>query len=144
MIIKGLLCECKRTVKEFSKGKKSEEKLFISLKNVELTDEQKQELEDAFKDAGSKFTPAWINNFDGYVNVSTKFELPYRYGKKEGTSLEDLVADGFAWKNAPVSLSLTVKEGAVYPKALIILGEGEEFNAFAEFDETGEDLPYTN
>lgn len=139
MIINGLLCEAKRTVKTFSNNKKSEEKLFISIKNVTLTDAQMQELKDAFAESGKKFTPAWITDFEGYINTSTKFELPFRYGKQEG-SLEDLIADGFAWKNAPVRLSLQVKEGAVYPKAIIIDGEGEEFDAFSEFADA-EDLP---
>lgn len=141
MIIKGLLCEAKRTVKTFANNKKSEEKLFISLKEVKLTDEQQAELKEAFKEAGKKFTPAWINDFEGYVNVSTKFELPARYGKQEG-SLEDLIADGLLWKNAPVGLSLNIKDGAVYPKAIVFYGEGEEFNAFADFEES--DLPFNN
>lgn len=139
MIIKGKLVVCKREKKEFEKGR-SKEGLFITLAEVNLTDKQMKEFQEAFKDAGKTFTPAWIKKFDGYVNVSTTYELPYMdlEGEKHD-SIEAGINEGLKWMRADVALSLNIKEGAVYPNSIKFLGEGKAFNAFAEFDNEEED-----
>lgn len=149
MLIKGKLITCKKEVKEFEK-RSTEEKLWLTVAEVELSEEQHIELEEAFKDAGKKFTPEWIKNFNGYVNTSTQFELAYRLGKnipdelkakypEEGTDVLQLIKDGFPYMGAEVKLSLQVKEGAVYPNAIKFLSEGNAFNPFAKFDDDDED-----
>lgn len=138
MIIKGNLITCKRQVKEF-KGKETKEKLFITVADVELSDKKLKELKDAFKDAGKNFTPDWIKNFKGYVNVSTEFELPCRaLDGAEHSSIEEFIKE-FPYMGAEVKLSLNVKEGAVYPNSIMFLGEGKPYNPFAEFDNDEED-----
>lgn len=139
MIIKGKLIACKREVKEFDKKRKSEEKLFITLADAVVSDEQMKEIQDAFKDSGAKFTPDWVKNFEGYVNLSTKFELPCRdVNKNEYNSIEAAIAGGLKWMGADVKCSINIKEGALYPNAILFLSEGSVFNAFAEFDEEEE------
>lgn len=149
MLIKGKLITCKKEVKEFEK-RQTEEKLWITLAEAELNDEQKAELADAFKDAGKKFTPEWIKNFTGYVNTSTQFDLAYRLGKnipaelkekypEEGPNVLQLIKDGFPYMGATVKLSLKVQEGAIYPNAIKFLSEGNAFNPYAEFDDDEED-----
>lgn len=140
MVIKGKLITCKRMVKEF-KGKEVKEKLYVTLAEVELSDKKKKELQAAFKDAGKKFTPSWLTNFEGYVNLSTEFEMPCR--DLEGVdhdSIERFIKEeGFPYMGAECKVSLNVKEGAVYPNSLIFLSEGKPFNPFAEFDDEEED-----
>ena len=148
MLIRGKLITCKKEVKEFEK-RQTEEKLWITLAEVTLDEEQKAELNEAFKYAGKKFTPEWIKNFTGYVNTSTQFDLAYRLGKSlaeklsdfdsEGQSVLDLIKAGFPYMGAEVKLSLKVQEGAVYPNAIKFLTEGNAFNPFAEFDDEEED-----
>lgn len=149
MLIRGKLITCKKEVKEFEK-RQTEEKLWITLAEAELSEEQKAELNEAFKDAGKKFTPEWIKNFTGYVNTSTQFDLAYRLGKnipaelkekypEEGANVLQLIKDGFPYMGAEVKLSLKVQEGAVYPNAIKFLTEGNAFNPFAEFDDDTED-----
>ena len=140
MVIKGKLITCKRQVKEF-KGQAQKEKLYITLAEAELSAKQKDELKEAFKDAGKNFTPAWIKKFNGYVNTATEFDLPCRdLEGEEHASIEDWIIDSkFPYMGAEVKLSLDIKEGAVYPRALIFLTEGKPFNAFAEFDNDDED-----
>lgn len=138
MIVKGKLITCKKEVKEF-KGKKGDEALYITLAEVDLSKDQKKELEETFKDAGAKFTPEWVKNFEGYVNVKTQYDLPCRdLDGNDHKSIEDFIKD-FAWMGADVALSLNLKEGAVYPNALIFKGEGKPFNPFAEFDNMEEE-----
>ena len=140
MVIKGKLITCKRQVKEF-KGKETKEKLYITIAEVQLSDEKMKELTDAFKDAGKNFTPAWVKKFEGYVNVATEFDLPCR-------DLENVIHDSietfiketsFPYMGAEVKVSLQIKDNAVYPNSLIFLSEGKPFNPFAEFDNDEED-----
>lgn len=138
MIVKGKLITCKREVKEF-KGKKSDEALYITLAEVDLSKDQLAELKEVFKDSGPKFTPDWVKDFEGYVNVKTQYSLPCKdLDGNAHDSIEAFIKD-FAWMGADVALSLNLKEGAVYPNALIFKGEGKPFNPFAEFDNIEEE-----
>lgn len=140
MIIRGKLITCKRQVKEF-KGKETKEKLYITLAEVELTDKKKKELQEAFKDAGKNFTPAWVKKFEGYVNLATEFELPCRdLEEKEHDSIEAFIQETkFPYLGAEVKASINVKDGAVYPNSILFLSEGKPYNPFGEFDNDDED-----
>ena len=138
MIVSGKLITCKREVKEF-KGRKGDEALYLTLAEVDLSKKKLEELKEAFKDAGDKFTPEWVKDFTGYVNVKTKYPLPCK--DLQGNpydSIEDFVKS-FAWMGAECKLSLNIKDGAVYPNALIFESEGKPFNPFAEFDNVEEE-----
>ncbi len=140
MILKGKLIKAKREVKEFKNGNKSEEKFFITLAEVDIPEKKMAELKEAFKDSGKKFTPDWINEFEGFVNLATKFDLPARLlDNTEVASLEDAITDGLKWLGAEVKVSINVKEGALYPNSILFLSEGTAINAFAEFDEDEEE-----
>jgi len=133
MIIKGKLIKCARTVKEF-KGKAQPEKLYITLAEVKKLDD---EIVEAFKDSGKTFTPEWVKNFEGFVNLSTQYDLPARDLKdRQFDSVLDMFADeNFPWMGAEVGVSVNIKKGAIYPKAIKFYTEGTEFDAFSEFDE---------
>lgn len=135
IILKGELIKCNRTRKEF-KGKETAEKLYITLANAELDEDKKAIIEDAFKESGKKFTPSWVTEFEGYVNLSTKYEIPYKDNVNNvmGYNIESYISNGFNWFGAKVSVSINVKDGALYPKAMIIHEEGKEFNPFADFE----------
>ena len=140
MIIKGKLIVCKRTEKEF-KGKTQKEKLYVTLAEVKLSDEKLTELKEAFKDAGNKFTPAWIKKFEGYVNLATEFELPcIDLDGDKHDSVEDFIKnEKFPWISAECKVSVNIKDGALYPNSIKFLSEGKQFDAFAEFDNDDED-----
>lgn len=134
MIIKGNLIKAMRQAKTFE-GKTGEEKLYITVANVELTEEQLKEITSAYKEVGKKMTPAWVKEFEGYVNVSTKYDVPTRWvnGEKYDT-LEEATADHADFYNAPVRLKIAVKDGAIYPSAIVFDGVGEEYDNFKDFD----------
>ena len=140
MIIKGKLIVCKRTVKTF-KGKEQKEKLYITLAEVKISDDKMKELQDAFKEAGKKFTPSWVQKFEGYVNLATEFDRPCKdLQGRQHDSIEDFIKEEkFPWISAEVKASINVKDGAVYPNSIVFLSEGKEFDAFAEFDNDDED-----
>lgn len=140
MVIKGKLITCKRQKKEF-KGNETKEKLYVTLAEVKLSDEKMAEIKDAFKDAGKNFTPDWVKNFKGYVNLATAFDLPCKdLNGGEYLSVEDFIADtSFPYMGAEVKCSINIKDGAIYPNSLVFLSEGQPFNPFAEFDNDDED-----
>ena len=140
MVIKGKLITCKRESREF-KGKVSKEKLYVTLAEVKLSKEKMAEIQDAFKDAGKNFTPAWVKKFEGYVNLATEFELPCKdLEGNEHESVEDYIKESkFPYMGAEVKASLNVKDGAVYPNSIIFLTEGKPYNPFVEFDNDDED-----
>lgn len=135
MILEGKLIKAKREVKDFD-GRKTDEKLFLTLAEVELDDTKMAELKEVFKDSGKKFTPDWILKFEGYVNLATKFELPARLlDGTEVDSVEAAIKEGYKWMSAPCKISINLKDGALYPNAIVFTGEGKGINPFAEFDE---------
>ena len=140
MVIKGKLITCKRESREF-KGKVLKEKLYVTLAEVKLSKEKMAEIQDAFKDAGKNFTPAWVKKFEGYVNLATEFELPCKdLEGNEHESVEEYIKESkFPYMGAEVKASINVKDGAVYPNSLIFLSEGKPYNPFSEFDNDDED-----
>lgn len=136
IIFTGKLIKCNRAEKEF-KGKKSAEKLYITLAEVDIDDETMEIVKSAYKEAGARFTPAWVKEFEGFVNLSTKYELPFKDNVNgvTGENIEDYIVDGFNWCGATVKVSVNVKDGALYPKAIVIDEEGKEFDPFSDFEE---------
>ena len=138
MIVKGKLITCKREVKKFN-GKEQKEKLYVTLAEVELDKKKLEKLTAAFTDAGKKFTPEWVKNFQGYVNLATEFELPYMdIDGNKYTSIE-LDLGTLRWMGAEVEACINIKEGAIYPVSLKFVGEGKAFDPFAEFENMDED-----
>lgn len=133
--VTGTICECRRTSKTF-KGKSNGEYFYLSLKDVEYSNEDdKAIIKDAFKESGKKFTPSWVEDIEkGFVNTKTKFDLPVRYNGTDYKSIEDLIADeeDFEPMGASVKLGLNVKNGAIYPTAVIVLANGEAFDPFED------------
>lgn len=133
--VKGQLIKAQRMAKSF-KGTAGKEKTHITIANAQISDEDMQTLKDAFKESGKKFTPAWVNEFEGYVNVSTVFALPCKSfvtGNTYEDIIDDLVQNGEPIYNANAVLTLTVKNGAVYPKSIALYSEGEPYDMWKEY-----------
>lgn len=138
IVVIGTVCEARRTTKTF-KGKTGENLFYFSLKETEYSkEEDKQTCIEAFAESGKKFTPSWVSEIDkGFVNTKSKFDIPVRYNGTEYNSLEVLIDDSdndFYPMGAKVKVSLTVKNGAIYPKAVIVIENGEPLDAFADFE----------
>ena len=138
MIVKGKLITCKREVKTFG-GKEQKEKLYVTLAEVELDKKKLEKITASFAEVGKKFTPEWVKNFGGYVNLATEFELPYMdIDGNKYTSIEPDLGT-LKWMGAEVEACINIKEGAIYPVSLKFVTEGKAFDPFAEFDNLDED-----
>lgn len=141
IIIRGKLIKCSKKEKEF-KGRSTGVKTFITLAEVNLDDNQRKALNDAFKNSGNKFTPTWVKNFEGFVNLSSKYDIPVKIKDNPENDFDDeykSIADlcetsSYPWCGAIVQVSMNLKDGAVYPKAICIDKCGESYDPLADFD----------
>ena len=85
--------------------------------------------EKAYENSGSRLTPNWVKDKDGYINLSSKFDIPCKDLRGKAITFEEFTEKTTAL-GSTVKLSLTIKEGAVYPVAFKILEEGEEIDPF--------------
>lgn len=141
IIIRGKLIKCSKKEKEF-KGKSTGVRTFITLAEVELNDDQRKKLNDAFKESGNKFTPTWIKNFEGFVNLSSKYDIPVKVMDNPDSDFDDDYASivdlceqaHYPWYGSIVRMSINIKDGAVYPKAICIDKCGERYNPLDDFE----------
>ena len=82
-----------------------------------------------YENVGSKMTPKWIKEESGYVNVSSKFEIPVKDTFGNQITFEEFTESATAI-GSKVKLALTVKEGCIYPNAFVVIEDGEELDPF--------------
>lgn len=85
----------------------------------------------AYEGVGTKMTPAWFINQDGYINLASIYSIPV-------LNSEGIKTETDAWFNtdnvigSKVRVSIRQKEGAVYPVAIKVLEDGEERDPFKD------------
>ena len=85
--------------------------------------------EKAYEKSGSRLTPNWVKDKDGYINLNSKFDIPCKDITGKIITFEEFTEKSTALGSL-IKVSLTIKEGAVYPVAFKVLQEGEELNPF--------------
>lgn len=84
----------------------------------------------AFDNSGAKLTPAWFKDQKGYINLSSKFDIPVMNTDGEEITTEEWL-DTKKAVHSFIKLKVRQKEGAVYPAAIIVVEDGEEADPFA-------------
>ena len=91
----------------------------------------------AYDSCGSKYTPSWLKKAEGYINLSSRYDIPVRIGTRV-YSFEEWI-NGNAASNtaihAEVRMMVRQKEGAVYPVCIDVLTDGYQDDAFGAMDE---------
>ena len=85
----------------------------------------------AFDKSGSRLTPKWFKDKTGYINLSSVYTIPVKDAKGREIDFETWIGDYNALGSA-VRVSIIQKEGAVYPKAIKVLADGEARDAFED------------
>lgn len=83
----------------------------------------------AYDNVGPKLTPAWLKNRDGYINLSSIYEIPIKDALGKLIDFETWVSEYNAL-GAKVKVSIKQKDGAIYPQALMVLEDGEDRDPF--------------
>ena len=86
-----------------------------------------------YKRVGNKLTPTWLKERNGYINVSSEFNIPVKTVNSRTITFADLI-ETTTCIGSKIKLALNVKEGATYPISILILEDGEEKDPFAMFD----------
>lgn len=85
----------------------------------------------AFDTVGEKMTPSWYKEQEGYINLNSIFDIPVMDIKGNRIDFDAWLETGKAVKSK-VKVSVRQKEGALYPIAIKVIEEGEEFDPFAD------------
>jgi hypothetical protein len=83
----------------------------------------------AYKEAGNKLTPAWYKDRTGYINLASIYNIPVMGIKNDIMTFEEFTENERSI-GSKIRMSITQKEGSVYPKAIKILELGEERDPF--------------
>lgn len=126
VIVKGVLTSARIGTTKFD----DKEKNRLSIKSDNLPYE---ELDEAYKGSGSRLTPKWLKDRTGFINLSSKFDIPVKDLNGRKITFEELCEKSTVC-GSEVLCSIVIKEGCVYPQALMVVKEGEERDPFAAFD----------
>lgn len=86
----------------------------------------------AYESVGAKMTPEWFKEQNGYINLTTIFDIPVQDVDGNRINLGVLTQSDTAI-GSEVKVKIRQKEGAIYPMALKVLKEGERQDPFTDF-----------
>lgn len=87
----------------------------------------------AFDKSGERLTPTWFKERNGYMNLSSIYDIPVKVGGGRVVEFDDWVTD-FDVVGAVINIKVTEKEGALYPTAIMLLENGEKINPFDDME----------
>ena len=85
----------------------------------------------AFENVGPRLTPSWFKDKTGYINVSSMYDIPVKDINDKIIDFDDWISEYNAL-GSKVKMSLTQKDGALYPKAIKVLENGEDRDPFED------------
>lgn len=84
----------------------------------------------AFNESGARLTPSWFKDKNGYMNLASLYNIPVKDSRGREISFSEFIETETAI-GSKIKLSVTQREGAIYPKAFIVLEDGEPRDPFA-------------
>lgn len=85
----------------------------------------------AYTTSGSRMTPSWFKDKTGFINVSSMYDIPVMNTRGARITFEEWISN-YNVIGAEVRMSFTQKDGAIYPKAIKVLKDGEEIDPFSD------------
>jgi len=84
----------------------------------------------AYNDCGPKYTPKWLKDANGYINLDSSFDIPVMIDGNE-ISFDDWL-ELKTIIGSEVKVKIRQKDGKVYPVCIKVLKEGEKIDHFAD------------
>ena len=152
LMLKGVLTQAMYGKRSFKKGGDKEDRYRYSLKLVEGELEKLREAAAPYyEDIDEQWIPKWLTSDDPkdleYINLSSHYDIMAGL-KTEGMTeaedfgylIDDYIAENGNINGSKVIMSITIKDGAIYPNAILIkeLHKKTINDMFAECD----DLPF--
>ena len=89
----------------------------------------------AYDGTRTSFIPQWYKEQEGYMNLSSVYDIPCRYGNDKFTFSDWISKDNdLTAPNSEVCIRIRQKDGAVYPVAIDILKDGEVADVWDGFE----------
>lgn len=85
----------------------------------------------AYEKVGSKLTPSWFKNREGYMNLSSVYDVPVRTENNSVIPFSDWI-ESCNPINSEVNVKIIQKDGACYPVAIDVIKDGDEQNPFLD------------
>lgn len=85
----------------------------------------------AYKHVGSKLTPSWLKEREGYINLASVYDVPVRTENNRVIPFSDWIEECNPVSSV-VNVKVIQKEGACYPVAIDVIKDGEEQNPFLD------------
>lgn len=96
--------------------------------------EKTQDFFDAFYNGKpAKYIPSWYKDGKDSITFKSAYNVPVKIeDSDERFSFDEFVGRGLI-RGAKVQIKVNVKEQAIYPAAMKVLVDGEEYDPFADF-----------
>ena len=85
----------------------------------------------AYENVGSKLTPTWLKNREGYMNLASVYDVPVRTENNRVITFSDWIEECNPI-SSEVNVKVIQKDGACYPVAIDVIKDGEEQNPFLD------------
>ena len=85
----------------------------------------------AYDNVGAKLTPSWMKEKDGYINLSSIYDVPVMDTRLKKISFTDWM-ENYNTIGSKVLVKIKQKDGAIYPEAIKVLEDGEERDPFKD------------
>lgn len=111
--------------------KTSKNKVNISTGDSKLWDT----LTKVYENTPKKYVPEWFKNRDekNLVSLKSTYDIPVRIEETgEKFSFDDFCERGKI-RNAKIKMKCNIRDFSVYPSAMVVFEDGEEYDAFAGF-----------
>lgn len=100
---------------------------------IDGSDKVKEFFEEMYKDTVKKFVPDWFKDDKDYITVKSSFNIACKLDQEDRQlSFAEFCERGNI-RGAEVILKCNHKPNALYPSAMLIVKEGEAYDAFKDF-----------
>ena len=101
--------------------------------SIKLSDPDLSVFDGVYADTPKKLQPKWYKDDTGYISLNSNFDIPTMDPSGKEVMLSDIMATDFTLIGSEVGVAVVLKDGAVYPKSIRIISEGEPTDPFADF-----------
>ena len=123
LIIEGVVTEARIGKTRFS----DTEKYRVSLRSDSIPYDNIH----AFDKSGAKLTPKWFKDKSGYINLASLYPIPVKNSKGSEIDFDTWIRD-YNSLGSTIKISVIQKDGALYPKALKVIEDGEARDPFED------------
>ena len=83
----------------------------------------------AFEGSKDRYIPAWFKDKTGYINLKSRYNIPVKDSKGHAIDFAEFV-ERETVIGSKVRISINQRDGALYPKAFVVLEDGEPKDPF--------------